>query len=53
MMAGGADLEVLKHELKEAAQEGGTDADAYAETADEIEAELIEMGKTPEEQGEP
>ncbi|MCL1588252.1 MAG: ATP-binding cassette domain-containing protein [Actinomycetia bacterium] len=52
MMAGGADLEVLKHELKEAAQEGGADADAYAETADEIEAELIEMGKKPEEQGE-
>ncbi len=52
MMAGGADLEVLKHELEEAAQEGGADAEAYAETADEIEAGLVEMGETPEERGE-
>lgn len=52
MMAGGADLEVLKHELEAAAQEGGVDAEAYAETADEIQAELVEMGETSEEQGE-
>ena len=52
MMAGGADLEVLKHELEEAAREGGADAEAYAETAGEIQTELVEMGETPGEQEE-
>ncbi len=52
MMAGGADLEVLKHELEEASREGGADAELYAETADEIQSELVEMDETPGEQGE-
>jgi len=44
MMAGGADLEVLQHELEEASKDGGADADAYAETAGELRSELVEMG---------
>jgi simple sugar transport system ATP-binding protein len=49
MMAGGADLEVLQHELEEASQEGGADADAYAATAGNIEAELREIGMADDE----
>jgi hypothetical protein len=52
MMAGGADLEVLKHELEQASRDGGADAAALAETADAIGAELIELGEVPEDQGE-
>jgi simple sugar transport system ATP-binding protein len=52
MMAGGADLEALKHELEEASRQGGADATALAETADAIGAELIELGEVPEDQGE-
>jgi simple sugar transport system ATP-binding protein len=52
MMAGGADLEVLKHELEQASQQGGADAEALAETADAIGAELTELGEAPGEQGE-
>jgi simple sugar transport system ATP-binding protein len=47
MMAGGADLEVLKHELAEASQEGGPDAAALAATADAIGSELIQLDETP------
>jgi simple sugar transport system ATP-binding protein len=50
MMAGGADLEVLQHELEQASQEGGEEAAAYAETAGEIKSELREIGMTEEEQ---
>jgi simple sugar transport system ATP-binding protein len=49
MMAGGADLEVLQHELEQASQQGGEEAAAYAETADEIKSELREIGMTDEE----
>ncbi len=52
MMAGGADLEVLKHELEQASQQGGADAAALAETADAIGAELTELGEAPGEQEE-
>ena len=52
MMAGGADLEVLKHELEEASREGGADAEALAQTADAIGSEIIELGEVPGEQGE-
>ncbi len=44
MMAGGADLEVLQHELEQAARGGGEEAEALAETAHAIEAELEELG---------
>ena len=44
MMAGGADLEVLQHELEEASQQGGEDAEVFAETAGELKSELVEMG---------
>jgi hypothetical protein len=50
MMAGGADLEVLKHELEEASEQGGKDAAAYAATADEIKSELHETGM-PDDEG--
>ncbi len=43
MMAGGADLEVLQHELEQAAREGGEGADALAETAQKISSELDEL----------
>ena len=52
MMAGGADLEVLKHELEKASREGGADAEALAQTADAIGSEIIELGGAPGEQGE-
>jgi simple sugar transport system ATP-binding protein len=44
MMAGGADLEVLQHELEAESQSGGEDADAIAETAKSISAELHDLG---------
>ena len=44
MMAGGADLEVLQHELEQASQEGGDEADSLAETARNISSELHELG---------
>ena len=50
MMAGGADLEVLQHELEQASKQGGEEAAAYAETADEIKAELQEIGM-PDDEG--
>ncbi len=50
MMAGGADLEVLQHELEEASQQGGEEAAAYAETAGEIKSELQEIGITDDEE---
>ena len=50
MMAGGADLEVLKHELEEASEQGGADAEAFAETAGEIGSELQEIGM-PDDEG--
>ena len=43
MMAGGADLEALQHELEQAASEGGAEAEALAETAQAIEEELDEL----------
>ena len=43
MMAGGADLEVLQHELEQASREGGEEAEALAETAQAIESELDEL----------
>ena len=43
MMAGGADLEVLQHELEQASREGGEGAEALAETAHNIESELDEL----------
>jgi simple sugar transport system ATP-binding protein len=52
MMAGGADLEALKHELEEASQQGGAEATALAETAEAIGSEISELGETPGEQGE-
>jgi simple sugar transport system ATP-binding protein len=50
MMAGGADLEVLQHELEQASKQGGEEAAAYAETADEIKSELQEIGM-PDDEG--
>jgi simple sugar transport system ATP-binding protein len=44
MMAGGADLEVLQHELEQASREGGEGSEALAETAESIESELDELG---------
>ena len=44
MMAGGADLEVLQHELEQASREGGENAEALAETAQAIDSELDELG---------
>ena len=44
MMAGGADLEVLQHELEQASQNGGAEAASYAETAGAIKSELREIG---------
>jgi simple sugar transport system ATP-binding protein len=44
MMAGGADLEVLQHELEAASQEGEEGAEALAETAQAISSELEELG---------
>ncbi|MEN8235094.1 MAG: ATP-binding cassette domain-containing protein [Actinomycetota bacterium] len=52
MMAGGADLEKLEHELEQASQEGGDDAAALAEAAGAIGSELTELGGAPGEQGE-
>ncbi|MEA2002982.1 MAG: ATP-binding cassette domain-containing protein [Actinomycetota bacterium] len=43
MMAGGADLEVLQHELEAASQEGGAEAESLAETAAAIGSELDEL----------
>ena len=43
MMAGGADLEVLQHELEAASREGGEEAEAMAETAQAIGEELHEL----------
>ena len=43
MMAGGADLEVLQHELEQASREGGEEAEALADAAQNIEAELDEL----------
>jgi hypothetical protein len=45
MMAGGADLEVLQHELEQAARGGGEEAEALAETAEKIGSELEELGE--------
>jgi len=45
MMAGGADLEVLQHELEQASSENGSeDARVLAETAKSIKSELDEIG---------
>ena len=44
MMAGGADLEVLQHELEQASRDGGEEAESLAKTAEEIKAELEEIG---------
>ncbi len=44
MMAGGADLEVLQHELEQASREGEDGAEALAETAANISEELDELG---------
>jgi len=44
MMAGGADLEVLQHELEQAARGGGEEADALAGVAENIGDELEELG---------
>ena len=44
MMAGGADLEVLQHELEQASREGEEGAEALAETAANISEELDELG---------
>jgi simple sugar transport system ATP-binding protein len=44
MMAGGADLEVLQHELEAAAREGEEGAEAMADTAKAISSELEELG---------
>jgi simple sugar transport system ATP-binding protein len=44
MMAGGADLEVLQHELEAASREGEEGAEALAETAQAISSELDELG---------
>jgi simple sugar transport system ATP-binding protein len=44
MMAGGADLEVLQHELEQASMNGGAEAESYAETAGAIKSELREIG---------
>ena len=44
MMAGGADLEVLQHELEQASKNGGAEAESYAETAGAIKSELREIG---------
>jgi simple sugar transport system ATP-binding protein len=49
MMAGGADLEVLKHELEEASMQGGNNAGLYAETADEMKSDLQQMGMEDDE----
>ena len=45
MMAGGADLEVLQHELEQASREGEEGAEAFAETAEAIGSELEELGE--------
>ncbi len=45
MMAGGADLEVLQHELEAASREGEEGAEAMAETAQAISSELEELGE--------
>jgi len=45
MMAGGADLEVLQHELEAASREGEEGAEAMAETAQAIGSELEELGE--------
>jgi simple sugar transport system ATP-binding protein len=45
MMAGGADLEVLQHELEQASQEGGAEAEALARTAGAIGSTLGELGE--------
>ena len=44
MMAGGADLEVLRHELEAEAQSGTEDGDVIAEAARAIGSELDELG---------
>ena len=44
MMAGGADLEVLQHELEAASREGEEGAEVLAETAQNISSELEELG---------
>lgn len=44
MMAGGADLEVLQHELEQAAMGDDADAEAFSGTADAIASELGELG---------
>ena len=49
MMAGGADLEVLQHELEQASKNGGEDAEVFAETAGNLKSELIELGAKPPE----
>ena len=45
MMAGGADLEVLQHELEAASREGEEGAEAFAKTAEAISEELGELGE--------
>jgi len=46
MMAGGADLEVLQHELEEAAESGEGDADEFSGTVNAIASELDEIGRS-------
>ena len=46
MMAGGADLEVLQHELEAASREGEEGADTLKETAARIGSELEELGES-------
>jgi len=48
MMAGGADLEVLQHELEQAAQGDDADAKALSQTADAIASELGDIGMESE-----
>lgn len=50
MMAGGADLEVLQHELEEASSEGGEESASLTQTAGAIKAELDALTKHQPEQ---
>jgi simple sugar transport system ATP-binding protein len=47
MMAGGADLEVLQHELEEASGQGGDESAGLTATAGAIKAELDELTHRP------
>jgi len=45
MMAGGADLEVLQHELEQAANAGDDESGTFSDTAAAIAAELDDLGE--------